>query len=258
MPSSKMTHTLVPLDRCRASEQEVSPGLWLCRRSFIAYCGAALATEAMVHASSVFAQDSATDFDDFLALANETARNLLDDATAEGQDRYLRTVSAHASGLVDVPLPETWRDSGQSDGPGTFIGVNPGGVGFVVLHWRMEPGSRILPHAHTYGNVVTIGLEGAVRVRNYEVVGERDYLSDSDMVVRRSVDQLLGPGDTNLVSLERNYVHGFDATAEGGRGLDITSRLLPRPDHGVPYLELGEELDAGASEQRYRARWRRQ
>ena len=154
-------------------------------------------------------------------------------------------------------MPESWRDSGQSDGPGTYIGFNPGGVGFVVLHWRMEPGTRILPPAHTYGNVVTVGLEGAVRVRNYEVVGPRDYTTDSDFVAQNTVDQILTVGATNLVSLERDYVHGLDAGKEGARGLDITTRLLPKPDHGVPYLDLGDPIDPDGAARRYVARWRR-
>ncbi len=248
---------IVPTTERDDAEREVQPGLWICRRSFLAWCGAGLATQACVSAADVLAQDSTYGFDDFLDAANSAARELLEDRSAEGQDRYLRTISAHSAGLRDAPLPDSWRDSGQSDGPGTFIGFNPGGVGFVVLQWRMEPGTRILPHAHTYGNVVTIGLEGAIRVRNYEMVGPRDYLTDSDFVARNTVDQVLTAGSTNLVSLERDYVHGFDAGAEGGRGLDITTRLLPKPDHGVPYLELKEPVEADGAARHFVARWRR-
>ena len=248
---------IVPTTDRNDAEREVQPGLWICRRSFLSWCGAGLATRACLSAADVLAQDSSLGFDDFLDAANSTARELLEDRSAAGQDRYLRTIAAHSAGLRDAPLPENWRDSGQGAGPGTFIGFNPGGVGFVVLQWRMEPGTRIRPHAHTYGNVVTVGLEGAVRVRNYEVVGTRDYLSDSDFVARNTVDQLLTPGSTNLVSLERDYVHGFDAGAEGGRGLDITTRLLPKPNHGVPYLELGEPVEADRGTREFVARWRR-
>lgn len=238
-------------------EREVSPGLWVSRRTFVACCGAGIVTKALVGASTVLANDEVNGFDAFLEAANETVKRLVEDQSAAGQERYLRTISAHAAGLRDAPIPTEWRDSGQSDEPGTFIGFNPGGVGFVVLHWRMDPGTRILPHAHTYGNVVTVGLEGLMRVRNYEVVGPRDYRSDSDFIVRNTVDQILTPGSTNLVSLERDYVHGFDAGKEGARGLDITTRLLPKPDFGVPYLLLKDAIQTDESDRHFVARWRR-
>jgi hypothetical protein len=248
---------IVSVAGCGESEKQIAPGLWVSRRSFVAWCGAGLATQAFLTAADVIAQDSAYGFDDFLEAANAAARELVEDKSVAGQDHYLRRISSLTAGLHDVPTPDQWRDSGQSDGPGTFIGFNPGGVGFVILQWRMEPGTRILPHAHTYGNVVTVGLEGAVRVRNYEVIGKRDYTADSDFVVRNTVDQALTVGATNLVSLERDYIHGFDAGKAGGRGLDITTRLLPRPTYGVPYLALGEPLDSAGVERHFVARWRR-
>jgi hypothetical protein len=257
MSLSKRDNPIVPLAGQSEPEKEIAPGLWVCRRTFLAWCSAGLATQACLSAADVVAADPTYGFDAFLEAANLAAKELLEDTTTAGQDRYLRTISAHSAGLNNVPLPDIWRDSGQSDGPGTFIGLNPGGIGFVILHWRMEPGTRILPHAHTYGNVVTVGLEGAVRVRNYEVVGNRDYTTDSEFVVRNTVDQTLTAGATNLVSLERDYIHGFDAGKEGGRGLDITSRVLPRPDYGVPYLALGKALDSGHATRHFVARWRR-
>lgn len=257
MRNSGRDSPIVALAGLGEAEKQVAPGLWLSRRSFLAWCSAGLATQAFLTAADVFAEEPSYGFDDFLEAANASARELLDDRSAAGQDHYLRTISAHAAGLRDVPLPDQWNDSGQSDGPGTFIGFNPGGIGFVVLHWRMEPGTRIVPHAHTYGNVVTVGLEGVVRVRNYEVVGRRDYTTDSDFVVCNTIDQALHVGATNLVSLERDYIHGFDAGNDGGRGLDITTRLLPKPEFGVPYLDLREPLDSGSAERRFVARWRR-
>lgn len=241
----------------RVPERQIEQRLWVKRREFIAMCGASVASSALLTASMAMADDPTFGFDDFLEVANDAVKTLLSDRSDAGQSRYLRRMGAAAAGLSDAPAPAEWRDSGQSDGPGTFIGFNPGGVGFVVLQWRMDPGARILPHAHTYGNVATVGLEGAVRVRNYEVVGRRDFTSDADFIARRTVDQRLSAGDTNFVSLERNYIHGFDAGTEGGRGIDITTRLYPKPDYPVPYLELGEPLSTGDVARDFRARWQR-
>jgi len=82
-----------------------------------------------------------------------------------------------------------------------------------------------------------------VQVTNYEVVGKPDYQSSASFKVVQTLQQLLGRGDINIVSLERNYIHGFVAGPDGARGLDITTRLKPRPDHGTPYLDLGQSSE---------------
>jgi hypothetical protein len=118
-----------------------------------------------------------------------------------------------------------------------------------VLHWRMEPGSIIRPHPHTYGNVMTLGLEGEVRVENLEMVGVRDFATKGTFKVRKTQSQVLTPGQVNLVNLERGYIHGFQASAHGGRGLDITTRI--REKRETPYLNLGKkpvELEPGIFE----------
>jgi hypothetical protein len=140
--------------------------------------------------------------------------------------------------MAEVPVPDL-RDSGQGAGPGTFIGSNGAPGPFVILHWKMDPGTEIRRHAHTYGNVVTLGLEGAARVENFEVAGERDYDAEGRFRVKRTVVQWLTPGATNLVNLERNYIHGFQARGGGARGLDITSRI--RDKQPTPYLRLGKQ-----------------
>lgn len=176
-------------------------------------------------------------FDEFLALANPVARELVGDTTPEGQDRYLLALATIAVRVAEVPVPEMRE---QSSG-GTFIGANDGGDPFTVLHWRMEPGKTIGDHAHSYGNVVTLLLEGDVRIRNHEVVGARDYASKEGFRVRRTCDQFLRAGGVNLVSLERNYTHGFVAGPNGARGLDLTTRI--RDKQPSPSLVLGQQLD---------------
>jgi quercetin dioxygenase-like cupin family protein len=216
-------------------EVELSPGLIVERRSLLGSLGGLL-----ICGLPGLARATALSFGEFIAVANPLAQELATDTTRSGQDHYLRSIAALAAGVEDVPLPERFNDSNQGDTPGAYqIGFNPGGDPFTVLHWRMEPGARCRPHAHTYGNVVSVGLEGLVRVSNFEVVGTPDYASDDPFLVTQTVDQLLGPGDVNLVSLERNYIHGFVAGPDGARGLDITTRLAPRPQHSTPFLDIG-------------------
>ena len=214
---------------------EDSPGFVIERRTVLTGLGALLATG--VPGTS---RAASLPFPEFLASANAVAGRLVKDQSAAGQDEYLRSIAALAARLDDVPLPERFNDTNQGDTPEAYrIGFNPGGEPFTVLHWRIEPGARCRPHAHTYGNVVSVGLAGRVRVRNYEVDGTPDYGDGGTFTVRQTVDQLLGPGDVNLVSLDRNYLHGFVAGPDGARGVDITTRLKPRPDHGTPFLDIG-------------------
>jgi hypothetical protein len=179
------------------------------------------------------------------------AKKLVSDTSLTGQHRYLLTLASYAVRLADVPVP-AMRDSGQGAGAGTFIGAIPGGDPFIVLHWRMEPGTVIRPHPHTYGNVMTLGLEGEIRVENFEIVGVRDFDAKGTFKVQKTQSQVLTPGQVNLVNLERGYIHGFQASARGGRGLDITTRI--REKRETPFLNLSKkpvELEPGI----YEASW---
>jgi hypothetical protein len=229
---------------------ELERGAVVERRSFLTVAAAALAAAGlpgMARARRLDERSDAFDYEDFLAEAVPAARALIADKSRGGQDRYLLALAALAVRLDDVAQPAM-----RSNAPGTFIGANEGGDPFVVLHWRLDPGASIGLHPHIYGNVVTLGLEGAAQVDNYEVEGERDWLSTKSFVVRRTVSQWLTHGGVNLVNLERNYCHGFTAGPSGARGLDITTRLIERVES--PTLVLGKPLEGAGA--RFEATWK--
>jgi hypothetical protein len=192
----------------------------------------------------------ALSFEEFLALANPLAKELVGDTSAEGQDRYLLALAAVAVRMKDVPVPEM-RETVPPDGKHTYLGFNPGGEPFNVLHWKLDPGATIRDHPHLYGNVVTLLLEGEVRIRHHELVGARDYDTAETFEVRRTCEQVLRPGGVDLVSLERNWTHGFLAGPAGARGLDITTRIRERRD--TPVLRVEREIDAERGI--FEARW---
>jgi hypothetical protein len=227
----------------------VAPGLVVERRCFMSAVSLTLASLAIPSAAaarSAGSGDGQLTYEEFLKEVIPVAKNLVGNASFAGQQRYLLALASYAVRLADVPVP-SMRDSGQGAGPGTFIGSNPGGDPFVVLHWRMEPGSVIRPHAHTYGNVLTLTLEGEVLVENFEMVGARDFDAKGPFKVRRTQSQVLTPGQVNLVNLERGYVHGFRAGVRGARGLDFTTRIKERRAT-TPYLKLHGERGNAASE----------
>ncbi len=229
---------------------EVERGVVVERRSFLTFAAGAFAAAGLpglARASRLDESTDAFDYEDFVAEAVPAAKALVADKSRGGQDRYLFTLAAIAVRLGDVAQPNM-----RSNGPGTYIGANEGGDPFVVLHWRLDPGARIGIHPHIYGNVVTLGLDGEVLVDNYEVEGQRDWLTTQPFVVRRTVSQWLTHGDVNLVNLERNYCHGFTAGPNGARGLDITTRLLERVES--PTLVLGKPLDGPGA--RVEASWK--
>jgi hypothetical protein len=234
---------------------EVAPGVVVERRCFlksIALTFGSLALPGIATAHLARASNERLTYEEFLKEVVPVARRLVSDTTLTGQHRYLLTLASYAVRLAEVPVP-AMRDSGQGAGPGTFIGANPGGDPFIVLHWRMEPGAIIRPHAHTYGNVLTLSLEGDVRVENFEMVGARDFDAKGRFKVRKTQNQVLTPGQVNLVNLDRDYVHGFQAGPRGGRGLDFTTRIKERRPT-TPYLNLSKkpvEIEPGI----YEASW---
>src|SRR5262245_33638813 len=181
------------------------------------------------------------DLDAFLAEAVPLAKDLIGDTSRAGQDRYLHALASLAACIGDLPIPEMRENTGKTSPAKTFIGANGCDAPFSVLHWRMEPGARIGLHPHIYGNVVTLCLEGEVRIENYEMVRERDFDTTERFPVRRTNDQMLQKGGINLVSLEHGYVHGFEAGPAGARGLDITTRIRQRRE--TPSLVVGPALE---------------
>ena len=233
---------------------QVSPGVVVERRCVlktlaIAFSALSIPGLATTHFAG---RDDRLTYEEFLKEVVPVAKNLVGDTSLAGQQRYLLTLASYAVRLADAPVP-AMRDSGQGAGGGTFLGAIPGGDPFVVLHWRMEPGSIIRPHAHTYGNVMTLALEGEVRIENFEMVGVRDFDAKGTFKARKTQSQVLTPGQVNLVNLERGYVHGFQASPRGGRGLDITTKIKEKRET-TPYLNLATkpiEIEAGV----YEASW---
>jgi hypothetical protein len=233
---------------------ETATGVRVERRCFmktLAFAFSSISLPRVATAPLARTGDERLSYEEFLKEVIPVARKLVSDTSLAGQHRYLLTLASYAVVLADVPVP-AMRDSGQGAGGGTFIGANPGGDPFIVLHWRMEPGSVIRHHPHTYGNVMTLGLEGDVQIENLEMVGVRDFGAKGNFKVRKTQTQVLTPGQVNLVNLERGYIHGFQAGTRGGRGLDITTRI--REKRETPYLNLGKkpvELEPGV----YEASW---
>ncbi len=226
----------LPIDE----EIEVSPGFIVERRSFMAVFGGmsfAMLPGVIAKAAIEENADKNISFDQFLAEANPLAKKLITDTSISGQDLYLRSIAALTAKLQGIPIPEKFNNTDLGINAEDYkIGVNPGGNPFTVLHWRLEPDAICQPHVHEYGNVVSIGIEGAARVSNYVSNDTFDYDNNGTFQIKKTVDQLLTAGSANLVPLD--MIHGFQAGPDGARGLDITTRLKAKPKHSTPYLSI--------------------
>jgi hypothetical protein len=237
--------------------REPDPSRGLERRSFLGVAAATFGTAALGRrpfSAPLPGSQTRLAFPEFVKAFVPIARELVRDTSRMGEDRYLQTLASYAVRLVDVPVPEL-EPWGMGEGPKKFIGSNEVGEDcpFVVLHWRMEPGSKIGLHPHIYGNVVTLGLEGEAVIQNYEVDGEPDFDRQGPFPVRRIHEQILRPGEINLVPLSHGYVHGFVAGPAGARGLDITTRI--RPKRPTPSLDVSQKpIDAARGV--YEGTWR--
>jgi hypothetical protein len=213
------------------------------RRAALSVGGGALAASAApALACSSAVEEEALGYDEFLAAAVPLARELKAAATRFGEDRYLFALAALAVRLRAVDVPELRRVNREEE-PGYWLGANeaPEDCPFTVLHWKLAPGAIVRPHPHTYGNVVTLGLEGEVRIQNHETVEAPDYAATGTFQLRRVHEQILRPHDVNLVPLHHGFIHGFVAGPEGARGLDITTRVRPKqPNVSV---EIGDAVD---------------
>ena len=152
--------------------------------------------------------------------------------------------------MADVPVP-AMRDSGQGAGGGHLSALIREAILSSCFTGEWSRDQSYAPSAHLWQRD-DLGLEGEVRIENFEMVGVRDFEAKGTFKVRKTHSQVLTPGQVNLVNLERGYIHGFQAGARGGRGLDITTRI--REKRETPYLNLGKkpvEVEPGI----YEASW---
>ncbi len=186
------------------------------------------------------------------------ARTLATDASAAGIERYLGVLAASASRVdpASIARPQFSAYPGYPDDVG--FALSHRGSPFLGVQFWIEPGAFLPFHPHPGGSVCTLFLEGAARVSNFEFAEPMDALDwekKGDVLVRRTREQLLHPGDINLVANPRDNIHGFRAGPKGARGIDITTGNRPENRHGDSLLEIaGAPRDATLGV--FEAHWR--
>ena len=91
----------------------------------------------------------------------------------------------------------------------------------AVLSLDLEPGGGFRHHDHRDYNGVILGLEGEVRVRNFDILAEGLPAKGETFQVRETRDDLILPGRFSTLGRTRENVHDLVAGPEGGRVLDL-------------------------------------
>ncbi len=148
---------------------EVEKGVLVERRSFIKIVTMAIAAASLPFVSSAKSaefENETLSYEQFLKDVVPIAKKLITDTSLKGQSIYLLTLASFAVQIEEMTTPK-FRAIGGDYGSQSYLSGHPSpGAPFGVLHWKMDPNAIIRTHAHTYGNVVTLGLEGEVQYPN--------------------------------------------------------------------------------------------
>lgn len=218
-------------------EIEVLPGRFE-RRYFLSGSLASIAAMVLLKGTVSTAQTSdKLGWDEFLKLSVPMAQQLTADP-AFSIDEYLYRMGSLATRLSEIPNsrlgPYTSVDRRLWFGP-SFRGKP-----FFIIQWRMEPGAFLPAHNHPNASVCTLGYEGEVQVRNFEIIGEApDYASKKAFRVRETRSETMTHGRISTLSPKRDNIHCFRVGKQGARGIDINTM------HGemapFSFLDLNEQ-----------------
>jgi hypothetical protein len=244
-----------------APEVEVFPGVHERRyflRGSLATVAAVVALRAMpksilaqtpIKSTSVAGPDKLA-WEDFLKQSVPTAQQLIADP-AFSVDEYLYRIGSLATRLKEIP--DSALGSYKTVEPRVWFGPSFRGSPFFIIQWRMEPGAVLPPHNHPNASVCTLGFEGEVRLRNFEIIGEApDYASKKTFRVRETRNETMTHGRINTLSPLRDNIHCFQVGSEGARGIDINT--LHGKTNNFSFLDISK-TPADSEKRIFEAAW---
>ncbi len=189
-------------------------------------------------------------WDDFLKQSVPIAQQLIADP-AFSVDEYLYRIGSLATRLKEIP--NSALGSYKTVEPRVWFGPSFRGSPFFIIQWRMEPGAVLPPHNHPNASVCTLGFEGEVRLRNFEIIGEApQYASRKAFRVRETRNEMMTHGRINTLSPQRDNIHCFQVGSEGARGIDINT--LHGKTNDFRFLEISR-TPADAEQRIFEAAW---
>ena len=235
---SWFTHDLDPLldqDACDVHDLErqahVDDGVVVERRSVL-WLSAAAVGAMLAGTGSLRAQDpqkgnrrtEGLDYRQFLEQLYPLSRRLVD-SKGEDEQAYLMTVAAAMSRLRDpgAPLRKTmqaFRKEHAEDGERFPL---------HAVSIKLEPGRGFSHHDHLEYNGVIMGIEGEVRIRNYDFVDDVPALDSGETFrIRETRDATILPGRFSTLGCKRENIHDLVAGKRGARVLDVFTFFTKR------------------------------
>ncbi|MEM7206022.1 MAG: hypothetical protein AAF628_37550 [Planctomycetota bacterium] len=220
-----------------ARNVEVADGVFIERRSIlwlsVGAIGALLTVGSALRAQTPQgkAKSQGLTFDEFLADMLPHARRVV---ASKGQDEeaYLMNAAAALSRLRNpgAPLRKTmkaFRQQHHQDGKRFPL---------MAVSMQLKPGRGFKHHDHLDYNGVILGVEGELRIRNFDIVGEAPPIEEKrkTFAIRQTRDDLILPGRFSTLGRNRDNIHELVAGKSGARVLDVftffeqraTSRFL--------------------------------
>ena len=205
-------------------ETEVAEGVVVERRCILKLSAAAVATILVggsAYGASIGTEGAARPdkltFAQFLKEVHPLARKVVD-SKGKDEEAYLMTVAAAMSRLADpgAELRKTMRafvkKHQKSDARFPLFAVS----------MRLKPGKGFSHHDHRDYNGVIMGLEGEVRIRNYDILGKNQVPAlGKTFQIRETRDDLILPGRFSSLGRSRDNIHDLVAGPEGARVLDV-------------------------------------
>jgi hypothetical protein len=160
-------------------------------------------------------------WDDFLKQAVPVAQQLIANPLFS-IDEYLFRIGSLATRLNEIP--DSKLGPYNDVDPRVWFGPSFRGSPFFIIQWRMEPGATLPPHNHPNASVCTLGYEGEVQLRNFEILGEApDYASKKTFRLQETRNERMTHGRISTLSPSRDNIHCFKVGKVGARGIDINT-----------------------------------
>lgn len=161
--------------------------------------------------------DGTLNFAQFLAEVYPLAKRLVASG-GKGEEVYLLTIAAAMARLAN-PKAEMGRDmrafAKQHREAGKRFPIS-------TMSLRLAPGRGFDHHDHRNYNGVIMGLEGEVRIRNFDFLGDEPVPAmGKTFQIRETRDDLILPGRFSSLGRRRENIHELRAGPGGGRVLDV-------------------------------------
>lgn len=228
--------------------------LWLSAAAVAACLGSAPRLAAQQRQDPTPPADGKLDHAAFLAELLPQARRLVASggvaSAGRDEETYLLAVSAALLRLREPQAPvrdamRDFRQQHQRDGERFPLG-------FAAM--RLQPGRGFEAHDHLDYNGVILGVEGEVRIRNFDFCGEVPAIdSGKSFEIRETRDDLILPGRLSTLGQRRENVHELVAGPEGALVLDLFTFFSPAA--GSRYLDVAKS-PRDAARRVYEASWR--